>query len=442
MDTSAQFGDARKELGLGCPPTDYGENVDQALADFCNPQARLVIGESARWIVDLPVADAVIPTTFGNRMNVWGTQDETPPPGVAEATNTVATPNLFPSDFIIRGFQVRILVPPEGRLIRGAWLPVGTNGALPGIPDAWTINDVTNGAFGTVGALGTPTPGMILSGLACWKVGYAAANAYELRVGIDHQNALIRQPLTTLATVEPFSEAEAAGNVFGANIDDINKFNQRMVALNVAPGFQFLPPNFKRLGALTVGGVDVGDFTVSREEDGSPTMWGGPGIPGNPNQKDPLVLHTPLFWPAGHSISIEFGVSSNFYLAEMQRWLSATGGTGGNAGADLNLPPSALVAAQGGYTGLTPTTPGATGMLEQTLDTMPVNVAQQTVAGRMIGKFGRMVFEVTVMGWRLTNPSWHPVVARAINKGAIAAPVGYGTLAPYMERLRAQSLAR
>lgn len=432
------FGDSKKEIGLGCPPDDFGENADMALADFCSPQAKLVVGEVARWIVDLPVPDAAIPTTFGNRMNVWGTTDGNPPPGVAEATNTIATPNLFPSDFIIRGFVVRVLVPPEGRLIRGAWCPVGTSPDLPGIPDAWTQNDWSNGCFGTFGGGSPtePTPGMILSGLACWKAAYPFMNAYELRVGQNHQDSLIKQPLTSIATVEPFTEAEAAGNVYGASIDDINAFNQRMGTI-LGNGNQFLGANFKRLGSMqNATPVNVGDFTVSREEDGEPTMWGGPGIPQNPMVKEPFLLNTPLFWPAGHSISIEFVVSSSFYQAQMQRWLSVTGGVGGQPGMDLNLPPSFAMSQIAGYTGIAPTVPTATSMLEQTLDSSQSQVAQQTLVGRFLGKYGRMVWEVDVIGWRVTNPSWQPVVARAIHKGRIVAPVGYGSITSLMHDLR------
>lgn len=433
-----QFKDARKELGLGCPPEDYGTNADQALADFCSPQSRLEVGETARWIIDTPVLDNTIVTTFGNRWNVWGTRDEQPPPGVAEATNTMATPNLFPGNFLIRGFQVRILVPPEGRLIRGALYNVPSGSfALPGIADDWTQNDWTNGAFGTLPAGATePVKALLYSGTACWKVAYPLVNAMELNIGQNHQDSLIKQPLTACATVQPFTEAEAAGTVYGGSIDDVNAFNQRMVDLGSAQ--QFILPAFKRLGALTVGGVDVGDFTVSREEDGEPTMWGGPGVPVSPFQRTPFLLDVPMFWPAGQSLSILLDVSSSRYLQQAQRWLSVTGGSGGNTGADLNLPPSNLLAGVVGYTGLAPTTSGATGMLEQTLDAAPVNVAQQSEVGRAVLKFGRMVIEIVAYGWRMTNPSWEPVVARAIRKGAIIAPAGHGSLNMYMRELQSQ----
>ena len=43
-------------------------------------------------------------------------------------------------------------------------------------------------------------------------------------------------------------------------------------------------------------------------------------------------------------MSISLDVNDQAYQTTFQRWLSVTGGSGGQPGADLNLPPSNLVA--------------------------------------------------------------------------------------------------
>lgn len=429
------FKDAKKEIGLGLPPDAYGDNADLAIADQCSPQARIVVAEVARWRTDLPVLDTVIPGTYGDRLSPWNTPDGDPPPGVTTATNTLSTPGLFATDMILRGLSVRILVEPEARLIRGNFYnPGGTPANLPGSPDVFTQNDLLNNALGLAQGQGAPLPAELLFGMATWKAAFAFVNAYELIVGKNHQDRLIAEPLTQVAHIEPFAEAEAAGMVFGSNQDRVNELNARLSNLGVLN--QFMPVYAKRLGALTPApGVVVSDFAPSREEDGSMTMWGGIGIPQNMLQHDPYLFTTPIFWPAGHPIGIFFSVNDEAYQAQFQRWLSLTGGVGGQTGADLSLPFSPTIAAAAGFNGVSPSVTGANVMLEQTLDVniAPQNITEQVQTNRAILKAGSMVFEVAAIGFRVGNPKWMPLVARAIKAGAISAPNGWGSLASYMQ---------
>jgi hypothetical protein len=426
------FKDAKKEIGLGMPPECYGSNADLALADQCSPQSRVVIAEVARWRTDLPVLDTSIPGPYGDRINVWGTPDGQPPQGVTTATNTLATPGIFAGPMIIRGISVRCLVEPEARLIRGWFFNPDGQANIPGLPDVATQNDIVNGALGLTAGQSTPLPAELLFGMSTWKAAYAFVNAYEVVVGKNHQEQIVREPLTQVAHIEPFAEAEAAGLVFGSNQDRVNELNARLQALGVLN--QFAGVYAKRLGSLTVGGVNVSDFAPSREEDGAMTMFGGIGVPQNMLQHDPYLFTTPIFWPGGHPLSMFFEVNDEAYQAQFQRWLSLTGGSGGLAGQDLSLPFSNAIAAAAGYTGLSPGTVGPNIMLEQTLDvtTPPVNITQQVQTNRAILKSGAMVFEVAVIGFRVGNPKWLPLVAKAVKAGAISTPAGYGELAAYM----------
>jgi hypothetical protein len=427
--------EAKKEIGLGQPPAAFGAGgCDEMLASQCSTSAPITIAEVAQWRVDVPVADTAIGTTFGDRLNVWGTADNAPPAGVTSASNTLATPQLFACDMILRGLRIRVLVEPEARTIMGNFVDITEPGNLPGSPDVWTIHDLNN-ALGLVGQglEGGITQQMIpaefLWGIPTWKAAYAFMQAYEIAVLKNHQDALIKEPLTQIGTIEPFAEAEAAGLAFASNQDRVLILNQRLVALGIPQ--QFIPEYFKRLGCLTVGGLNVGDFTASREADTSSAMFGGIGVP-TPWAKgrEPYLFNQPIFWPAGHPMAIQFIVNNNSYQQDFQRWLSVTGGNAGNAGPDLNLPLSNVA----GFSGVMPTTSVSPTMLEQTLDVVaPINVPEQVQTNRALCKGGTMLFEIGAIGWRMSNPSWGPVVARAIASGAILAPQGFGTLTSYLQ---------
>ena len=425
--TLAYNRDARKEIGLGMPPEAYGSNCDTFLASQCAPQGRIEIAEAAQWLVDLPVADATMSTTFGDRINIWTTPDNQPPAGVTNSSNTLATPGIFASDMIIRGIRVRLLVEPEARTILGNFVSVANN--LPVSPDSWTINDLNNGALGTAEGQ-TMLPAEFLWGIPTWKAAYSFWQGYELAVLKNHQEALVKEPLTAVGTIQPFAEAEAAGLAFASNQDRVLVLNDRLVALGVTS--QFLPVFFKRLGCLTVAAADVGDFTVSREEDASSAIFGGIGVP-TPWAccKEPFLFNQPMFWPAGHPMNIQLVVVNVAAQADFQRWLSVTGGSDGNPGEDLNLPLSHRPGMSGIMgTGVSPVA------LEQSLDVSPtpvVNVPQSTQSNRALLKGGRMIFEIDVIGWRATNPRWGPIIARAIAQGAILAPLGYGNLTTYLQ---------
>lgn len=418
------FKDARKELGLGQPPDCMGDaNAAQFLADQCDPRCKITIVEVARGRVDLGVPDAAIPTTFGNRLNVFGQIDGNPPPGFTTLTNTLSTPGLIASDMIIRGWSIRVLVEPEARTIPINFLQPGATTNIPGSPDAMTDNDIEN-------ALGLANdqsilPGDLLWGLPTWKAAYAFMNAYEGVWLKTHQDAILKDPLTQMATIEPFAEAEAAGLAFTTNQDRILNVNQRLVQLGFTQ--QCMPIWFKRLGCLTAsteGTPDVGDFIVSREDDASPTIFGGIGVPTNRLTKDPYLFTRPVFWPAGIPMSFVFEANDTAYLSDFQRWLSVTGGTNGEPGLDLSLPWSSQPNLQGA---LSPSNSVNPFMLEQSLDPSPVNVPQQSPTRRALVKGGAMVFEVGLIGMRVSQP-WKKYVAAGIAAGAFECPVGYGSL--------------
>jgi hypothetical protein len=434
MGTTRLGREAAKEIGLGQPPSQFGTSCDQMLADQCSTNAPITIVEVAQWRVDLPVSDDAIQKTFNDRINVWGTIDSQPPVGVTNASNTLATPNLFQADMLLRGLRIRLLVEPEARTIMGNFVDVTEPANLPGSPDVWTINDFNNalGLATTGGEAGTVFQNMIPSeflwGIPTWKAAYSFMQAYEIAVLKNHQDALIKEPLTQIGTIQPFAEAEAAGLAFASNQDRVLVLNQRLQQLGILQ--QFLPVYFKRLGALTVGGLDVGDFTATRDEDASSAMFGGIGVP-TPwaRIREPYLFNAPLFWPAGHPMQIQFIVNNPAYKTDFQRWLSVTGGADGQAGQDLNLPLSPIT----GFSGIMPTTSVSPTMLEQTLDTPPVNVPQRVQTNRALNKGGTILFEIGVIGWRMSDPAWGPIVARAIASGAILAPQGFGSLTAYLQ---------
>lgn len=418
------FRDARKELGLGQPPEQFGSDAAAFLADQCSPTAKVTIVEVARGRVDLGVPDSAIPTTFGNRLDIFGQKDGNPPPGFTTFTNTLGTPGLVSSDMLLRGWSIRVLVEPEARSIPINFLTPGAGFTIPGSPDAWTLNDLAN----SLGLADDQTflPGELLWGLPTWKAAYAFVSAYEGVWLRNHQDALLKDPMTQMAMIQPFAEAEAAGLAFTTAQDRILHVNRRLTSLGIAQ--QAMPVFAKRLGALSTDGASpiFGDFIVSREDDTSPTMFGGIGVPTNKLTKDPYLFTQPIFWPAGYPMSFVFEANDDAYLAEFQRWLSVTGGIGGIPGTDLNMPWTQLP----NFSALAASPTTATGdiMVEQTLDVpTPFNVNQQSPTHRALVKGGAMAFEVGLIGQRISQP-WKRLVAQGAQCRAIACPCGYGNL--------------
>lgn len=424
---------ARKQLGMGMPPDQMGcATLDAALVqELCSPAAKLTIVEVADWTVDLPISDKDIGTTFADTIDVWGTANGKPPSGVAYASNTLATPGLVPSDMIIRGLSIRVLVEPETRLIKGNQVVVGAASPAP-IPASFDVFDQNSTANNTMGlgAGQSMIPAWIYYGLPTWRAAYAFMNGYNIVWSKNYQDLLIREPLTQSATIQPFAEAEAAGLAFTGDWDTVNQYNKRLQGLVGAPGFpalqQFIPVTHERLGSYTVAGpLNIDDVTPTREQDASPSIFGGIGVPRGRHQIDPFIFASPVFWPAGHTMGIQFQARDPKYQQAMQRWLSLTGGVGGQPGTDLALP----FAAAGVFnaSGLAPTSTAANTATEITEDAAFTATTQQVPTIRGLNKFGRMRFEVGLVGLRVPQ-SWKSTVMKAIQAGAIQAPNGYGSL--------------
>jgi hypothetical protein len=425
---------ARKELGLGLPPDVVG-CVDESslIAHLCMGDASsLTVVEVADWTIDLPIADQDIGTTFGATIDVWSTQNGKPPSGVAYASNTLATPGQVPGDMIIQGLTIRVLVEPEARTIRGNALFPNNVASIPGSPDVWSANDLANNGIGIAEGQTGYIPADLLWGYATWKAAYAFMQAYELEWSQAHDELLTKEPLSQAASVQPFSEAEAAGLAFISNQICVAESNARLQSLgSVTPGgspIQFVPVFQERLGSYTIAGgaLNDGDFTPTREQDQQATVFGGIGMPQSWLNRDPWMFATPIFWPRGQTMGIRFVPKDPKWQKAFQRWLSLTGGSAGVAGADLALPFSPILTGPGG---LSPTTGGATIMTELTEDPGPalVPVSQQIQTKRCEIKVGRMKLEVGLVGRRVPQ-SWNVIVGQAISAGLIQAPCGYGSI--------------
>lgn len=429
-----RMGNAKKELGFGFPPHFYSQDTAEALAQIlADPASRGIIAESAQWNFDFPAADADVFKTLGKVLAPFGTPNGQPPPGVVSSSNTLGAPQMPNNDMVILGVRTRFLVEPQSRLIRGnAFDPTGLT-ATPGSPDVFSEADWLNNVLGVTNAVGeggntaTPDsvgylPAELLWGLPTWIVAYNLTKAMDLVMMLDNQDAIVREPLTEVGSVQPFAQAMAAGTSFSSNIDRIAYFNNRMTQVGLATPVYFEPITHKRLGSFTSGGNNLGDFTPTREEDGSPTAFGGIGVPNDASQDCPYIFPVPIFWPSGKpfNLSLSLNDAGSLFLAQAQRWLSVTGGSNGNAGQDLNLPPGVL----GGFTNT-----GAGIMDEVTLDgTTPPTVAPQGVQlNRLLGKGGQLVLQQGIIGLKVPQ-TWKKAVMDAINKGAIQAPAGYGTL--------------
>lgn len=415
--------EAIKDLGLGHAPDAYGDNCEAQIADECNTSAKIIVVETADYTSELPLRDVDVNATYNNVFSPWQTQNNNPPPGVLANTNTLITAGMPNSNMIIRGLELACRVEPEGRTIRGNFFdPTGAL-SLPMSPDVFTRNDIANNALGFAQGQDAETmlPCELLYGLATWKAALFWSLAYNFVWKKNNQESLLKDPLYAVGKVKPFSEAMAAGTALGSNIDRILAQNQRLAA--VGQSKIMMPITHKRLGGLTIAGpLNVGNFTPSREDDASPTVFGGVGLPENTLTKEPYIFSTPVFWPLGQPMGMTFEVNNPVFLAEFQRWMTLTGNVSG--GQDLNLPFNPIP----GMSAIAPTTltAGVTA-LEQTLDPTPVNTGQQVNTNRALLKGGKIVFSIGIIGRRVPQP-WNPHVLKAIKEGAIQAPMGWGTL--------------
>jgi hypothetical protein len=430
---------ARKEIGFGAPPWMFDSNTAQALAKvLAAPTSRGIIAESAQWDITFPITDPQILSTFGKTLAPFSTADGQPPAGVSNSSNTLTAPQMPTSDMIIFGVRTRVLVEPESRLIRGNVFNPTDVTVSPGSPDVFSGNDFTgnamgfpNGDGGVTAAAAGLIPAELLWGTPTWRFGYNLIKAYQLDWKMQQQDSLVKQPLLTIATIEPFAEAMAAGTSFTSNIDRIRVFNDRMQQMGLASPVVFEPITHKRLGSYNAGtGTNLGDFTPTREEDGSPTVYGGIGVPEDDQMASPMIFPVPIFWPSGQPYGLQLSLYNEQAQAEMQRWLSVTGGSGGKAGQDFALGPWGAYGPALASPGFTNTGTGI--MSEITLDPVggagqPIAVSQSSPLMRFLGKGGIAVLQMDILGMRITQ-DWKAPVYQAIKAGSIQAPMGYGTL--------------
>jgi hypothetical protein len=417
---------ASKELGMGMPCPSDPNAADQACTAFmCNEDNRFDVVESSEWMFDFPMLDPDIANAFGPTIDVFATPNGNPPKGITGAYNTLSVPGMPNSNMVIWGLIVRFSVEAEGRLIRGNYVIPGAGQTQPqASPDVFDTQDVTAGIFG---GQATPIPGELLTGFPQWRFAYDMAMGYGLNFLKEHQTSFIRQPLKGLAIISPFATAEACGTAFASNIDRIKAYNDRVQQIGFAPNGVFLPITHKRIGTwlgYAAGATQGGDFPPTREEDASPTMFGALGFPENPFAPSPLLFTRPAFWPRGAPVSIQLEVLGNAgapWQADMQRWLSITGGTNGAAGQDLNLPLSGILS------GLTLAGPN-----EQSLDPVAQAVSVIVNTNRMLGKIGKASIFIGLLGKRIRQ-DWMKPIARAVKAGLVQTPMGYGDLTHYVE---------
>lgn len=422
---------AVKELGLGLPPDECrkcGMDPDEVMAAACDPKGRHTYIESVDWSIPLPLKDADIGATFNETINIFGTKDGGAPPGVADASNSMATPGIFPGHILLKGFRFRFECGPLMVAVEGAALDPHAAASMPGVPDVWTEQDrlaalgLTAAQIADVGAF---LPAIVLVNLPGFLAMDALLKGYNVKWKLSDEEIFMDRRLSSCnASIRYFSEAQAAGTAFMSNQVLIREFNDRMTTL-AASNQQFLKRTHERVGVLANAGTPVGAFTVSSESDASSVILGGPGVPDGPmmGSSEPYVFARPMLWLAGRPMGLEYKARSQFFKNKFQRWLSVTGGVGGVAGSDLNLAQSAIA----GLSGLAPTTPAANIMLEQALDIATSFFSEQRQTNAFLGKSGDLRMAIDVVGTRVTEP-WYPYVRKRIDAGLINAPFGYAEL--------------
>jgi hypothetical protein len=253
------------------------------------------------------------------------------------------------------------------------------------------LNDVTNGAFGGVTVppqLLPITPAVFEFGVDVWRAGWNFINAYQFQWKTSQRELVLNELAADVSYFGSFADAEAAGTSEVAIIEFVAQVN----ATYRSKGSDtiFIPVSFRRVGSVTVAAANVGIFHPTRDFDLAPVTWGGLRWQGYGCRGQMYrPVESPCFLERGIPIGMLFVVQDAVHQALMLQAVTIN-----------NEPLGLNVSVDENITGIT-STALAGGMLEQTLDTAPVNVSQSVNTERQIFKGGILKLAIKIKGWEM-----------------------------------------
>ena len=386
-----KFGDSqekvrRVQFGLGEAPGTLGAAEKCLRCSFGN----IPVIEEVVWTVPLPLTVEEATSTFGDTVNLLSGSSSVP--GVASIDSTFLINGILQTDILSQGIGVHVFHEPMSfSSIGNAFLAPSVVVAPPPSPDVVTQNDLANGALGSAitTSSGNFLPAGFSWGAPAWRTGWNFINAYQFQWKTSQRELVLNELAADVSYFGSFADAEASGTSELPIVEFVAQVN----ALYRSKGGTtiFLPCDFRRVGSVTVAGVNVGIFHPTRDFDLAPVTWGGLRWQGY-GCKGQMYrpIESPCFLERGIPIGMLFVVQDAVHQANMLEALTIT-----NEPLGTNIVPDANLSA------VTLGGAGTNVMLEQTLDAAPVNVPQQVNVSREEFKGGIVKLAIKIKGWEM-----------------------------------------
>lgn len=389
-----KFGDSQDKVrrvpfGLGAAPGTPGAAEKCLRCSFGN----IPVIEEVVWTIPLPLAPDEALATFGETVNLLSGSSSVP--GVASIDSTFLINGILQTDILAQGIGVHVFHEPMAfSSIGNAFETPAQSIAAPASPDVYTANDVANGAFG----VDQPTPvnpAVLNWGVDVWRAGWNFINAYQFQWKTNQRELVLNELAADVSYFGSFADAEAAGTSEVPVIEFVATLNA--IYRSKASQSIFVPVNFRRVGSVSVGPVppppatnNVGVFHPTRDYDLAPVTWGGLRWQGY-GCKGQMYrpVESPCFLERGIPIGMLFVVQDAVHQAAMMTALTID-----NEPLGVNISPDENLSCITG-------TALAGGMLEQTLDAVPVLQSQAVNVCRQVFKGGILKLGIKIKGWEM-----------------------------------------
>jgi hypothetical protein len=387
-----------RAIGLGQSPSD---TAFEQVARCAFTQVPVI--EYVTWSVPLPLSDDQLESTFGEEIDVLTSSKSVE--GVASVDSSFVVNGILQTSMFVVGFGVHIFGEPLSFSQIGNSAPVGAapNSAPPVSPDAFTLNDLNNGALGPTSGI---VPAQMEWGFADWMAGWHLINAYQFNWRVMQRLYLIQELAADVSYFGPFAEGVAAGTSDATVQQYARQINDQYTAL--AATSRFIPVSHRRVGSVNTGPTtyaahgNIGVFHPTRDYDLAPATFGGIRNQGTTGVQTPFrKLNRPVLLPQGIPIGMTLNAQDSYHRAQMLRYMSISEGAGTNAVATVQID-----ASYSGYStaagGITATAAPA---LELTLDTASQQFAvQQINTDRALYKGGVMKLSIQIKGFEVVGP--------------------------------------
>ena len=385
----------RVPFGLGAPPGDEKAAEKCLRCGFGN----VPVVEEVVWTIPLPLTAEQAQTTFGDTVNPLSGSSAVP--GVASIDSTFLINGILQTDILAQGIGVHVFCEPSSfSTIGNAWMAPSQTSVPPPSPDVWTVNDITSDVLGVpiAAALASYTPAVFEWGAATWRAGWNFINAYQFQWKTNQRELVLNELAADISYFGSFADAEASGTSELPIIEFVALVNAYYRAQDSAT--IFLPVNFRRVGSVTgafpfVTGNNIGIFHPTRDFDLAPVTWGGLRWQGYGCRGQMYrPVESPCFLERGIPIGMIFIAQDAVHQAQMIEALTID-----NEPFGFNVLPDANVST----TTIPPTgiNLGLPVMLEQTLDSTPINVPQQVNVNRQTFKGGILKLGIKIKGWEM-----------------------------------------